>query len=93
MRAFLHWRIFLAPQTKAIGLVLFRGFFITFPLRNHMYIPKIFEVTDNDEIFKFIEANAFGQLISFVAGQHFATHMPFLLSPDKTHIVGHIDQT
>ncbi len=31
-----------------------------------MYIPRHFEVTDRDEIFAFVEANAFGQLISTV---------------------------
>lgn len=55
-----------------------------------MYIPKHFEVTDKAEIFAFVEANAFGQLISNVSGQLFSTHMPFLLSHDKTKIVGHL---
>ena len=38
-----------------------------------MYIPENFSVTDNDEIFAFIEANAFGQLISNVGGRRFST--------------------
>ena len=54
-----------------------------------MYIPKHFEVTDNDEIFAFIEANAFGQLISNVEGRHFSTHLPFLVSKDRTCIFAH----
>ena len=55
-----------------------------------MYIPKHFEVTDKDEIFAFIEANTFGQLISNTGGRLFSTHMPFLLSEDKTKIIGHL---
>jgi transcriptional regulator len=55
-----------------------------------MYIPKYFEVTDKDEIFAFVEANAFGQLISNVNGKLFSTHLPFLLSEDKSKIVGHL---
>ena len=55
-----------------------------------MYIPKHFEVTDKDEIFSFIEANSFGQLISTVDGKPFATHMPFLMSNDNKKILGHV---
>lgn len=55
-----------------------------------MYIPKHFEISDKDEILAFIEENAFGQLISKVDGRLFSTHMPFLLSDDKTRIIGHL---
>jgi transcriptional regulator len=55
-----------------------------------VYIPKYFEVTDKEEIFAFVESNAFGQLISNVGGKLFSTHMPFLLSDDKTKIIGHL---
>ena len=55
-----------------------------------MYIPKHFEVTDEKEIFSFIEDNAFGQLVSLVEGRLFSTHIPFLLSEDKTKIIGHL---
>jgi len=55
-----------------------------------VYIPKHFEVTDEDEIFAFIEANAFGQLISHVGGRLFSTHLPFLLSENKSKMVGHL---
>ncbi|ODS22713.1 transcriptional regulator [Candidatus Endobugula sertula] len=55
-----------------------------------MYIPKHFEVTDKDEVFAFVEANAFGQLISNVDGKLFSTHLPFLLSEDKSKIIGHL---
>jgi transcriptional regulator len=55
-----------------------------------MYIPKHFEVTDEGEIFSFIEANAFGQLVSSVARRPFSTHMPFLVSSDKKKMIGHV---
>lgn len=55
-----------------------------------MYIPKHFDVTDRDEVLAFIEANAFGQLVSSVAGRPFSTHMPFLLSQDMTTCTGHL---
>jgi transcriptional regulator len=54
-----------------------------------MYIPKAFRVTDHDEIFSFVEENAFGQLVSTVEGRISSTHMPFLLSDDKQKIFGH----
>lgn len=55
-----------------------------------MYIPKHFEVTDDDEIFAFIEANGFGQIISSLQGKLFSTHIPFLLSGDKQKLLGHL---
>ena len=55
-----------------------------------MYIPKHFKVNDQEEIYEFIKANSFGQLISIVDGKLFSTHMPFLLSEDKSSILGHI---
>ena len=55
-----------------------------------MYIPKHFEVTDTQEIYAFIEHNAFGQLISNCNGQLSSTHIPFLLSDDKTKLIAHL---
>ena len=55
-----------------------------------MYIPSHFEITDENEIFSFIELNAFGQLISSVKGKSFSTHIPFLVSQDKKSLVGHL---
>lgn len=54
-----------------------------------MYIPRHFEITDENETFAFIESNAFGQLISTVEGRLFSTHMPFLLSGDRSRLLGH----
>jgi transcriptional regulator len=55
-----------------------------------MYIPKQFEIADENEALMFVESNAFGQLTSIVEGKMFATHMPFLISSDKKHLIGHI---
>lgn len=55
-----------------------------------MYSPKHFSETDSDEIFGFIEANSFGQLISKVEGELFASHLPFELSEDRTQVVCHL---
>jgi transcriptional regulator len=55
-----------------------------------MYIPENFSVTDNDEIFAFIEANAFDQLISDVGGRHFSNHVPFLVSAVRTKVLAHV---
>lgn len=55
-----------------------------------MYLPTHFEITDSAEIQAFIEANAFGQLISTVDGKLFSTHMPFLVDADCTALLGHL---
>lgn len=55
-----------------------------------MYIPDHFNVTDKPEIFSFIEANAFGQLISTLEGRLFSTHIPFLLDADSNRLLGHL---
>jgi transcriptional regulator len=54
-----------------------------------MYIPKHFEVTDNEEIFSFVEANACGQLISQVDGRFLHIFL-FLVSKDRTRIFAHL---
>jgi transcriptional regulator len=55
-----------------------------------MYIPRHFEVTDREEIFSFVEANGFGQLISQVEGRPFCTHLPLVLSEDRSRLLAHI---
>jgi len=55
-----------------------------------MYIPEHFKITDQNEIFAFIEANAFGQLISNVDGRHFSTHIPFLVCENRTKVLAHL---
>ena len=55
-----------------------------------MYIPKHFEITDETEISRFIEANSFGQLISLVDTAVVSTHIPFLYDAESRVLVGHL---
>jgi transcriptional regulator len=55
-----------------------------------MYIPSHFAVTDPDEIFAFVEAHAFGQLVSQVEGRLFASHLPFLVTQDRSALICHL---
>ncbi len=55
-----------------------------------MHIPNSFKVSDVDEIYAFIEANAFGKIISSREGRLLSSHIPFLLSEDKTKLIGHL---
>jgi len=55
-----------------------------------MHIPSKFKVTDEDEIFSFIQANAFGQIISNRDGRLLSSHIPFLVSEDRSKLIGHL---
>lgn len=55
-----------------------------------MYIPKHFEITDETEINKFIEANSFGQLISLIDIAIVSTHIPFLFDAENRVLLGHM---
>jgi transcriptional regulator len=44
-----------------------------------MYIPAAFAETDRNRLHDFIEQYSFGLLVSQVAGEPFATHLPLLL--------------
>lgn len=55
-----------------------------------MYIPNHFKITDEDEIFAFLEANAFGQLISIQEGRLTASHLPFLISRKRRQLLCHL---
>ncbi len=55
-----------------------------------MFIPKTFKISDEEEKHSFIQANAFGQLISNKDGRLICSHIPFLVSSDKTKIIGHL---
>jgi transcriptional regulator len=55
-----------------------------------MYVPDHFKVEDNEEIFSFIDANAFGQLISVVDDRPFASHLPFLITEDRKSLQCHL---
>lgn len=55
-----------------------------------MYIPKHFEETEKEEIYAFVESNALGQLTSQSGVRLIGTHIPFLLSDDRTKLLGHM---
>jgi len=55
-----------------------------------MFIPKTFKVNDEKEIYAFIEANTFGQIISSKDGRLLSSHIPFLVSHGKTKLIGHL---
>ena len=54
-----------------------------------MYIPKHFELRDEQAIFDVIHQYSFATLISQHDGAPFATHLPLFLDEDKTYIYGH----
>jgi transcriptional regulator len=55
-----------------------------------MYVPDHFKVSEQDEIFAFVDANAFGQLISIDGGRPFASHLPFLVVGDRKSLQCHL---
>ena len=55
-----------------------------------MYILSHFAVTDERQIYEFIDAHGFGELVSVSRGRLIATHLPVYLSDDKTRLYGHI---
>lgn len=55
-----------------------------------MYIPKTFNITDEQEILSFIKRHAFGQLISSVEGRPFSTHIPFLIDESSNTLIAHL---
>ena len=55
-----------------------------------MYIPKHFEITDEAEISKFIDANSFGQLLSLIDTEIVSTHIPFLFDAESRVLLAHM---
>lgn len=58
-----------------------------------MYVPPAFAGPDQEQLFDFIEAHSFGLLVSQVAGEPFATHLPLLLARDAAphgRLIGHM---
>ncbi len=54
-----------------------------------MFIPKHFQVSEQQEIDRFVADNSFGILISQLDGELFATHLPFHRI-GKDHIQAHV---
>ncbi|OCA90454.1 protease [Bacillus sp. FJAT-27225] len=57
-----------------------------------MYIPKLFKVTNEDDIWDFVQNNSFGTLITSDQGKPIATHLPLQFSKqgDSYFITGHV---
>lgn len=55
-----------------------------------MYTPSHFQVRDEEEIFSFLEANAFGQLISLQENRLTSSHLPFLIADDRKRLLCHL---
>ena len=48
-----------------------------------MYIPKAFREDDISKLYNFIQAYSFATLVTQHEGMPFATHLPFLLDPER----------
>jgi len=55
-----------------------------------MYVPDHFKISDQEEIFSFLDANAFGQLISMQDKRLTSSHLPFLIADDLKHLQCHL---
>jgi len=55
-----------------------------------MYVPEKFKIDDTDEIFAFLAANAFGQLISQHDGRLMVSHLPFFIAEDRATLKCHV---
>lgn len=55
-----------------------------------MYLPDHFKISDQKEIFAFLDANAFGQLISVEDGRPVVSHLPFLISAERKRLHCHL---
>lgn len=54
-----------------------------------MYIPKYFQIDDQDIIEDFIEKYSFATLFSQHKGEPYATHLPLVLNKDEQVLYGH----
>ena len=54
-----------------------------------MYIPKYFQINDQDIIYDLIEKYSFGTLFSQHNGEPYATHLPLILNKDESVLYGH----
>jgi transcriptional regulator len=55
-----------------------------------MHIPSSFKVSDQDELFSFINQHSFGQLISIVDDRPCSTHLPFLIDSENQKLICHL---
>lgn len=58
-----------------------------------MYIPKHFQMDDEEVIYDFIEKHGFALLFSQHKGEPYATHLPLELNKDEHALYGHFART
>jgi transcriptional regulator len=54
-----------------------------------MYIPRHFQINDEEIIYDFIEKYSFATLFSHHNGEPYATHLPLILNKDENALYGH----
>ncbi len=54
-----------------------------------MYIPDHFSQSNVQEVYEFIEHNAFGQLVSTSRGKLNVSHLPFIMTENKKCLLAH----
>jgi transcriptional regulator len=54
-----------------------------------MFIPKHFQLNDEEMIYDFIEKYSFATLFSQHKGEPYATHLPLILNKDENALYGH----
>lgn len=54
-----------------------------------MYIPKHFNIDNEEVLYDFIERNSFATLFSQHNGEPYATHLPLLLNKEEGFLYGH----
>jgi transcriptional regulator len=54
-----------------------------------MYIPKYFNINDENVIFNLIKENSFATVISQHNGEPYASHLPLVLNNDERALYGH----
>jgi transcriptional regulator len=63
------------------------------PREPHVYTPTHFRIEDRAVLFDFMSTNNFGILVTIDHGAPIATHLPFLIEPDRGEhgtLIGHI---
>lgn len=57
-----------------------------------MFVPRQYQQSEVSEIYAFLEHNGFANLVSHVDGKLWATHLPLMLSKDRTALHGHVSR-
>lgn len=57
-----------------------------------MYIPKYFKITNEEEIWDFVQKNSFATIVTTEQGKPIATHLPLMLHKkgDDYYLTGHM---